>query len=106
MNRQDIPPIDWEDLMTSAERSAGIAAKMSVRTVSALAEVLEKQRRHSHLLNQLEKACDEIRARPAPTPPSCIHQPSPTRPPLRARPLHLFAAFAAGAAFAGFFASW
>ena len=105
MNRQN-PTIDWEDIMTTTERSAGIAAKMSERTISALAEALETQRRHSHQLNQLAKVCEEIRARPTLTPQSCPRQSAPDQPQPNIRLFPLIVAFVIGAVFAGFIASW
>ncbi|SFU17368.1 hypothetical protein SAMN05216236_13940 [Sedimentitalea nanhaiensis] len=105
MNRQNAT-IDWEDIMTTTECSAGIAARMSERTVAALAEALENQRRHSHQLNQLAKVCEEMSARPTPTPQPCPRHSSPGQPQPKIRLFPLIVAFVVGAASAGFIASW
>lgn len=106
MSKQNALTIDWEDLMTKTERSVGIAAKMSERIVSALAEALEIQRRLSHEMNQMEKICDEMRSRQAPTPQPCLHDSLSPQSHPRAHLFDLIAAYAVGAVFAGFFASW
>lgn len=108
MTNENTPPtIDWEASMKTTESNAKIAAKMTERAVAALAKTLDNQRRHSQQLSALERAVEEIRARPVPTPAPPPNRPS-LPPPRRQRlhPLPLIAAFVAGAVCAGFFASW
>ena len=104
MTIENTPPtIDWEASMKTTESNARIAAKMTERAVAALAKALDTQHRHSQQLSGLERAVEEIRARPAP-PPNRPSSPTPRRQ--RLHPLPLIVAFVAGAAFVGFFGSW
>ncbi len=93
--------------MQSTESNAKVAAKMTERAVAALAEALDNQRRHSQQLSALERAVEEIRARPWPTPATPPNRPSLPKPRhQRLHPLPLIAAFVVGAACAAFFGNW
>ncbi|WP_231592408.1 hypothetical protein [Pelagovum pacificum] len=66
--------IDWEDMMTKAERSATGAAMNAERAVGGVAKVLEIQRHHSQQLLALKKALETLaheanshRSQPIPT---------------------------------------
>lgn len=100
-----ISTINWEETMKATEENAKVAARMTERAVAALAETLDSQRRLSQQMSGLERAVAEIRTRPIPAPASS----RPSLPQPRPQGLHLLpliAAFVAGAACAGFFASW
>ena len=57
--------IDWEDLMTKAERSATGAALNAERTVGGVARVLEIQRHHSQQLSVIKKSLEKLASRPS-----------------------------------------
>lgn len=66
--------IDWEDIMTKAERSATGASLHAERAVGGVAKVLEIQRHHSQQLSALRKTMEELAGRPS-------AHPSPIIPP-------------------------
>ena len=101
MNEQ----IDWEDMMTKAERSATAASTNAERAVGGVAEMLAEQRRHSQALRQLRDglaklAAEADRPSPPPSPPRLIGLP------LRAVVPWMGLAAAVGAVFGAFIASW
>ena len=57
--------IDWEDMMTKAERSATGAALNAERAVGGVAKVLEIQRHHSQQLSALKTTLEELASRPS-----------------------------------------
>ena len=64
--------IDWEDMITKAERSATGASLNAIRAVGGVAKVLEIQRLHSQQLSELKKTMEELASRPSVHPSSMI----------------------------------
>jgi hypothetical protein len=67
--------IDWEDMMTKAERSATAASMNAERAVGGVAEMLAEQRRHSRALRQMREDITKLSSQiDRPSPPASPEQ--------------------------------
>lgn len=89
------PSIDWEKTMKNTEENARVAATMTERAVSALAEAIAILQRQSQRLSHLEETVEEIRMKPLQLP--AQHHPSlPQHQTRRPHLLPVFAIFIVG----------